>query len=472
MRVAIACGVVGLAAVVGCGSKARQSDAGVIPDGASMDVAPMDMASPTDIASPVDMASPMDTAVDGPAPITGRRSFLVTSTLTPQSDPSNRGTVSLPATHTFTMVLDADKRIAILGSSVGQGVGVFEPTATGGGGSQTASFGLGSSSVSYQTMNVTIASSGALTGTAQGRGNAAPPSDTTGPATVVLSMALAGVPDVQPPGFESAVFSGSPVDPFTSLALIATEPLPPDTRLALVDLRGERIELAPPSTQLTAAFSFIPTQARMWRYDDQYSLLLDGVVDFAGNARPPGGTPPAFATTTAPALVAEDGFESATGAALAGAQVLSGSGAPTIAGARSLYIPSLPQANPPGRNETTQLALRIAVAPTDTVVRFEYRIVNPSTAGSGGSADPYFLLGSEGGQVTNATLLANSGTTTTATIAQMQVSLGPVMTAEFPLPTGAASAGQLVLVRKARACCGNLPVPPVPGVIIDDLRTE
>ena len=70
--------------------------------------------------------------------------------------------------------------------------------------------------------------------------------------------------------------------------LLAADPLPPDTRMTLVDLRGDRIDIAPPSTQLVAAFSFQPTQGRMWRYSDQYSLLLDGVADFAGNAHPPG----------------------------------------------------------------------------------------------------------------------------------------------------------------------------------------
>ena len=173
-------------------------------------------------------------------------------------------------------------------------------------------------------MDVTIGASGALSGTARGRGTSLPTNTDVGINSVVLSMSLAGVPDLQPPGFESAIFMGAPVDPFASLTLTATEPMPPDTRLALVDLRGDRIDIAPPSTQLVAAFSFYPAQARMWRYNEQYSLLLDGVIDFAGNARPAGGTAPAFTTAAPPVLIAEDGFESATGTTLAGAQVLSG----------------------------------------------------------------------------------------------------------------------------------------------------
>jgi len=494
MRVAVACGILSLAAVAGCKPSSQKKDGGVDHDSGSIDVgsqdvaspmdvapadmaspmdvvSPMDMASPMDVVSPMDMASPMDAAADGPGPITGRRSFLVTSTLTPQSDPSNRGNVSLPATHTFTMVLDADRRIAILGSSVGQGVGVFEPTATGGGGSQTASFSLGSGSASYQTMDVTIAPSGTLTGTARGRGTAPPTTDTTGPSSVVLSMSLAGVPDTQPPGFESSFFGGAPVDPFASLTLVPTEPLPPETRLALMDLRGERIEIAPGSTQLTAAFSFFPTQARMWRYSDTYTLLLDGVVDFAGNARAPGGTPLAFTTAAAPILVAEDGFESAAGATLAGAQVLSGAGAPTITGARSLYIGWLSSAFPPGRAEMTQLALRIPLDATDTVLRFSYRTVNPMTT-STGIAEPYYLLGSEGGQTASLSLPLDTGPTTTVTLGSTQVPAGPVTTATFTLPAGAAAAGQLTFIRRVHACCGNMPAPGVTGLILDDLRAE
>ena len=111
-------GILGLAAVVGCKSSPQKGDSGT--DGGAIDVG---------------------------SPMTGRRSFVVTSTLVAQSDPSNMGNVPLPATHTFTMVLDWDRRIAILGSATGQGVGVFEPSATGGTGSQTASFpSIGASS--------------------------------------------------------------------------------------------------------------------------------------------------------------------------------------------------------------------------------------------------------------------------------------------------------------------------------------
>jgi len=186
------------------------------------------------------------------------------------------------------------------------------------------------------------------------------------------------------------------------------------------------------------------------------------------------GTAPAFMTGAPPVLVAQDGFESVTAPTLAGAQVLSESGAPTITGARSLYIPSLPGANPPGRGAVKQLALRIALDPTDTVLRFSYRSVNPnSSSGAGAGAYPYYLLGSEGGPFTSPSLGPDSGPAVTSMIpGQGQVSLGPVMTAEFALPAGAAAAGELTLVRNVRECCSSLPAPPIAGLIIDDLRGE
>ena len=83
-----------------------------------------------------------------------------------------------------------------------------------------------------------------------------------------------------------------------------------------------------------------------------------------------------FTTRAPPPLVAEDGFESVTDATLGGAQVLSGAGAPTIEGARSLYIP--PATSIGGR--VTQIALRLPILSGDTVLHFSDRSVNPGDA--------------------------------------------------------------------------------------------
>jgi hypothetical protein len=57
-------------------------------------------------------------------------------------------------------------------------------------------------------------------------------------------------------------------------------------------------------------------------------------------------------------------------------------------------------------------------------------------------------------------------------LGQETVMLGPMMTAEIALPPGAASAGELTIIRKVLGCCYGLPAPPVAGLILDDLRAE
>ena len=119
-----------------------------------------------------------------------------------------------------------------------------------------------------------------------------------------------------------------------------------------------------------------------------------------------------FTTGPPPPLVAEDGFESATGAMLAGAQVLSGSGAPVITGTCSLYIPALKAPSGGGWNEATQLALRVALDAGDKVLRFSYRTVDADLSPS----QPYYLMASEGGQIVYEMLSTTTSTTTTATL--------------------------------------------------------
>ena len=410
--------------------------------------------------------SPEDVGRDAMADLTvlptGRRSFVVTSTLTPQ--PGGMGFVPLPAMHTFTMVLDWDGRTAIIGSTDGAGAGGFQPSAGGGSIGQIGSFRFGTASMGYQSIALTIDAAGKLSGTGQGMATALPAYTDVGIYTVNLSAALVGVPDVQPPGFDSTAFGPAPLDAFASLTIVATEPMPIDTRLALVNRRGDRIELGPLATQGGAAFSFQPSPFKMWRYGEQYSIAFDGLVDFAGNAYPPGGGV-TLTIASAPPLVAEDGFESATGSTLAGAQLLTGTGAPIITGTRSLYVPPLPDVLTAGRVQMTQFALRIAVAPGDTVLRFSYREVNPNSfPGS------FFLMGSEGGQVVSPSLPPTQSTTTATISGTGTVQLGPITTAEFALPPDAA--GEVTLTRIVRGAGTSMPAPPVTGLIIDDLRAE
>jgi hypothetical protein len=465
-----ASGVLGLALLWGCSRGSLQRDGAPLPDAVALDGGfAADATQLNDTAPRPDVAPDV---TDPAAPLTGRRSFVVRSTVGHAAD---AGTATLfPFVHTFTMVLDWDGRTAFVGAAgnggTGGGIAPFQATPTGGAINQVLSFRLsnGATSAIYERIDITIDAAGALSGTGRGQATYQPPTSDVGSTTPAM-MFLSGVPDTLSPSFIANLVGSAPIDPFTSLTVAASEPLPPDTRLAAVGLRGDRVALEPLDIQAPAAFSFAPSAFRIWRYSEQYTVTLGGVVDFAGNAAPQ-GTHITFTTAAPPPLVAEDGFESAAGDTLAGAQVLSGVSAATINGARSLYIPSLPEVFPPGRGDMTQLALRLALDPTDTTVRFSYRSVNAGAA-SIGAAVPYFLFGSEGTLIGYAMLGPDNGSPTTTTIpGQGDVVLGPVMTATLALPTGAT--GDVTLVRKVPACCGGLPAPRVPGLILDDLRTE
>ena len=117
-------------------------------------------------------------------------------------------------------------------------------------------------------------------------------------------MSLAGVPDTQPPLLTSNE-NGTQIDPFRAVTLTASEPLPADTRLVLANLFDAPVVVTP--TDPTAVvFTFFPSAGKLWRFDDRYTLMADSLVDFAGNR-----TTALFSFTTGPPppLVAEDGFE-------------------------------------------------------------------------------------------------------------------------------------------------------------------
>ena len=198
--------------------------------------------------------------------------------------------------------------------------------------------------------------------------------------------------------------------------MTASEPLPPDARPVLVG----QTATSPSCRRRTGPFVVTFNQPKLPRYSEQYRVALDGVVDFAGNAARTGSTTGDIRLTTraAPPLAAEDGFESATGTSLGGAQIMSAAGAPVITGARSLYIPATSGSSTPGSVlQQTQLALRLPLAPGDTVVRFAYRVVNPNSFGG-----TILVIASPGGTIAAAALASSVGTTTSAVIGQSQSS--------------------------------------------------
>jgi hypothetical protein len=399
---------------------------------------------------------------DGGLP-TGQRSYLVTSTLM-----RDGGVGSAPASHTFTLILDADRRTAIAGSAVDGGSFSLEQTTSGAlhiVGSPSFTIDRNScsgSSVTYTDLTFTIDANDQLTGTGAGtlhllQGDVVQ--------SVGATMSLSGAADTRAPTLR---ISGGFFDPLLPFSVLASEPLPSSVSAVLRAEGGETLAL----TVDGVAGSFVSLfrkPATTLRYGTQYQVVVDGVTDFAGNVV----TDLAnliFFTKPLPPLAPEDGFESVTGTTFAGVSVLSSADGPVIAGTKSLYIPAADRptsANPAAQPE---LALRVPVQAGDTTVRFTYRTVKyDSTSSSYGAS---WALGSVGGTPAAPALPTDTAATTDVSIGGRTWTIGPITTAAFELPAGAA--GEIVLQRTFTApanLCGFWP-PAVNGIIIDDLRVE
>jgi hypothetical protein len=243
----------------------------------------------------------------------------------------------------------------------------------------------------------------------------------------------------------------------------------PGSAVALRAAGGEMTELSTGGDPGSFATLF-QKPAQVLRYATQYSFVAAGAVtDFAGNAAI-GISSWNFTTRGLPPLAAEDGFEGVATTTFGGVPVLSGAGAPTITGATSLYIA------PAASSGATQppLAVRLQLTTGDTVIRFNFRTVALGvTSGAAFTYGVGFAVGSEGGTFTGPTLPGDPNTArTAATIDGTQVSLGPILTAAFSVPTDATTEVVLTRTHLPRSGSCGLPLPATAGIIIDDLRVE
>jgi len=453
-----------LAATAGCTKKALQG-----PDGGGGGILPLPDAGRDAIATDAgggggnigqDGGGALDAAWD--VTFGGRESFVVTSEVTTDSGP--------PVSHTFTMTVDSRQQIAIIGSP---GSGTIVPVEQVPGGLRVrfdyTSFAFGipavavcGATVTYSDAVIVIDPGLHLSGTGRGERTTYDPSGTKSvPATAVLT----GVLDTEGPTL-SLTAGGDLGDPWTPLWVVASEPLPTTQRAPVLRSAGGDIMAFEPQPSGGGAFiSVLARPTRMLRFNDQYYVTFDGVTDLMGNA-PTSATSQTFTTRPLPPLVAADGFESVSEATLDGARILSGAGAPTITGARSLYLP--PAESLGSASTVTQFALRVPIAVGNTVLRFSYRTVNP-----GDTSNVYYVVGSVGGPIGTASLPSDvAGPTTQATIDQIPVTLGPVQTAAIGLP--GSTYIEVVFARLASQpmACGGPAPRPVPGVIIDDLHAE
>lgn len=283
-----------------------------------------------------------------------------------------------------------------------------------------------------------------------------------------MTATLAGVADVTPPRF--AALAGE-IDPLAVPGILPSEPLPPTATASLVGApSGDVIALEPGRVQgagsgaVTTGF-WAPQRAL--RSGETYTMKLDGVVDFAGNAAIQAL---AFTTRAAPPLVSEDGFEAVATATLGGAGVLRGEPLTPITGTTSLILNTgvgggfgfLPYMLGPS------LAVRLAVAPGDTVVRFQRRIVAtydlPSVRFYGS-----VRLGAVGGAIATGPSLEAHDLVKVTLPRDGDVFVSGVETIEIPLPAGIT--GEIIFEIDGQTSGCGLPPPPT-ALVIDDLRVE
>jgi hypothetical protein len=277
---------------------------------------------------------------------------------------------------------------------------------------------------------------------------------------------LAGAPAVAPPAFVSP---GMDVDPLAGIDIESSEPLPDQAPASVIGAPGSDV------VQLRGAWigfpaggihGFTETGVAL-QYGETYTLQAGGVTDFGGRAP---AAPVTFTTRAAPPLIPQDGFESVTGTMFAGAGVLNGGPLVPIAGQTSLLLNTgfgggfgfLPYDLGPS------LAVRLALAAGDKVVRFDAQLIAPDPIDQASFVGT-LRWGSPGGTVGFAQNVDGSGfvKTTLPTLGDVYVS--PVKTVDLPLPAGAANEITFEIVGQTFSC----DAPPSPTVLVlDNLRVE
>jgi hypothetical protein len=286
--------------------------------------------------------------------------------------------------------------------------------------------------------------------------------------SAALTATFAGSPDRTPPSLAAPT---APVDPLAELSFAASEPLPATVSAKLVGATSGDV-IALQASRIEGPERAIRAFAKpnvMLRAGETYRLVVDGLVDFAGNA--PAGAPPATITTRpVPPLAAPDGFESVTGDTFGGAGVLADGPLTALAGQKSLLLNTgfgggfgfLPYSLGPS------LAVRLAVPPGATLVRFERQLIAPDST-QGSMFVGAIRLASVGHPVDSTMNLAATDFTKQTLSGNGDVYVSPVATIELPLPPGAT--GEVTFeIDGVTFQCGLPPPPTV--LVVDGLRVE
>jgi hypothetical protein len=398
------------------------------------------------------------------------RAFEVTATLTVMAPAGDEGVwLDFPQTHAFTLVFDAGSH-RTLTAARGFDWATTPVTFSDGTGSTTLVMTLPyerscsrDAKLLFDDVSFSV-SDGVLTGSARGRVEFQSGADVL---SAPLTASLVGVPDRTPP---TLTMPTSPVDPLAELSFAASEPLPATVTAKLVgapsgdDIDLEASRIAGPERAIRA----FTKPDLMLRAGETYTLSVEGLTDFVGNASAvPAAT---FTTRAAPPLAVADGFESLTGNTYAGAGVLADGPLTAIAGQKSLLLNTgfgggfgfLPYDLGPS------LVVRLAIPKGATVVRFERQLIAPDP--TQGAA---FV-----GALRLASLLRPVETTMNVAATDFRqvtlpgngdVYVSPVATVELPLPPGAAEEVTFEIIGVTFQCG----LPPSPTVlVVDGLRVE
>jgi hypothetical protein len=310
-------------------------------------------------------------------------------------------------------------------------------------------FGIGG--FTYQTIEVRWSAAG-ITGTVKGTAEYI-----TGDVVqaVPFTGTLTGTPDRTPP---TASFAGTAHHPLDRVALQFSEALAAGTSASLVAPDGSKIALQTDGTPNPARF-FTPGPLRAgtsYRIDIQPEL-----ADLSGNTGDP-ATLPMLTTTNVP-LVPEDGFEGSTAPLLAGATIAGAPEIPPLAGGRSLLFPP----RGPSTFPATRFTARLAVSPTDRVVRATVRMI--VTNKNWRAPQTHLTLTTLGGARSSAMLPEAADPLSCDPAVTGTGCYAAPVSLEIPLP--ATGAGEVMVDVDRELGCG-LPPPPEPGFLLDDLRVE
>jgi hypothetical protein len=320
----------------------------------------------------------------------------------------------------------------------------------------------GQATLTLEGVDFTIGDDEAAHGSAHGR-----VSYNTGDTSLQLQadVTIVGAPDATAPSF--AAPDGG-VDPLARLDFLASELLPAGGTAKLVGTSsGDVVPLSDIDIDLGEVVRGVSDFTTALRYDETYQLVTDGFTDFAGHAAMGSLT---IKTVGSPPLVPEDGFESVTGTMFGGAGVLRGGPLTPIAGQTSLLLNTgfgggfgfLPY------DLGSSLAVRLALAPGDSVVRFEGQLIAPDPIDSAAFVGA-IRFGSVGHSVGDAKDVFGEDFAKVTLAQDGDVFVSPVKTYEYPLPADASGEIAFEIVGVTYACG----LPPSPTVlVIDNLRVE